>query len=381
MDKNNETSSEQGLLDISVELSTGDVTAGNEFAIFVLVKNPFSKPIWIREVNVSLPSELKRVIDEKVQEKYKETQEKYKKTMEENKQESVELREKIDDIQKQIGEITDKVNSNPQIDSAQFSDITHRLESNIKTLEEQLESIRFGSTNVTIYNGAEVESLKIGSQLTNVSVYNSRKDYANNNESSKTTRVKQIEVYEPWLIYENKNQQGIVKLKSSLPDNSALQFGSTAVYTVVLNVKRSLIFTPSKYRLQFYVNYNFEAPSSSDGEISPNEKTYTNTIAHSLAIRPSVYSVLTGSVIGGVFGAVARLLQSPTAPNTQTIIVSLLLSVILGGMAVIFMARKSDAQSFVSVEDFWGGILIGFLVGYTGTSFFESLAGVQLPVP
>jgi len=47
-------------------------------------------------------------------------------------------------------------------------------------------------------------------------------------------------------------------------------------------------------------------------------------------------------------------------------------------MAIIFMARKSDAQSFVSIEDFWGGLLIGFLVGYTGTSFFESITGVTV---
>jgi hypothetical protein len=50
--------------------------------------------------------------------------------------------------------------------------------------------------------------------------------------------------------------------------------------------------------------------------------------------------------------------------------VAIFLAIILSGMAVVFLARKSDAQSFVSVEDFWGGMLMGFLVGYTGTSFF-----------
>ena len=51
---------ERGLLDLSVELSSRDITAGNQFALFVLVRNPFNKPVWIRRVHVSLPSELKQ---------------------------------------------------------------------------------------------------------------------------------------------------------------------------------------------------------------------------------------------------------------------------------------------------------------------------------
>lgn len=370
MEKDMETSSEQGLLDLSVELSTGDVTAGNEFAIFVLVKNPFAKPVWIREVNVSLPSELKRVDDKEILEKIKETQSNHLKEGEERKQEGKKLQEKIDDFQKQINELSISINSKPEIKSDEVTTLLRRLQFDVDGIESDLKNSLVGASNVTISGGTEVDTLKIGSQLTNVTIRSNDEE-----QDKKVTKVKQIEIYEPWVIYEQQSQDRIVKLKSSLPENSALQPGSTAVYTVVLNVKRSLIFTPSKYRLQFYVNYNFTQTAHN------SEKIYTNTIAHSLSIRPSVYSVLTGSIIGGIFGAIARLLQSSTFPTTQSIVVSLFLSIILGGMAVIFMARKSDAQSFVSVEDFWGGILIGFLVGYTGTSFFESIAGVQLPKP
>jgi hypothetical protein len=88
-------------------------------------------------------------------------------------------------------------------------------------------------------------------------------------------------------------------------------------------------------------------------------------------------------------GAVARLLQV-TSPEEWRIFsgidiftssTAVVVAVILSGIAVVFMARKSEAQSFVSVEDFWGGLLIGFLVGYTGTSFFEQLTGVINPTP
>ena len=51
---------DRGLLDLSVELSTRDIMAGNEFTLFVLIKNPFTRPVWVRRVHVSLPSELRR---------------------------------------------------------------------------------------------------------------------------------------------------------------------------------------------------------------------------------------------------------------------------------------------------------------------------------
>ena len=39
------------------------------------------------------------------------------------------------------------------------------------------------------------------------------------------------------------------------------------------------------------------------------------------------------------------------------------------------MARKSSTQQIVSVEDFWGGLLIGFLVGYLGEAYFRGIIG------
>lgn len=53
-----------------------------------------------------------------------------------------------------------------------------------------------------------------------------------------------------------------------------------------------------------------------------------------------------------------------------------LVAAILSVAAVIFAARKSDVQSFVSVEDFWGGALVGFLIGYSGATVFEGLTGI-----
>jgi hypothetical protein len=94
-----------------------------------------------------------------------------------------------------------------------------------------------------------------------------------------------------------------------------------------------------------------------------------------------------GSMLGGLGGSLARLIQVHPDVDVNKLsysaviggITSTLLAMILSVVAVIFMARKSDAQSFVTVEDFWGGALIGFFVGYTGTSFFTELTKLAPP--
>ncbi len=42
-------------------------------------------------------------------------------------------------------------------------------------------------------------------------------------------------------------------------------------------------------------------------------------------------------------------------------------------VVVVAFARKSSAQPLVSVEDFWGGMVIGFTVGYFGFNQFLHL--------
>jgi hypothetical protein len=153
-------------------------------------------------------------------------------------------------------------------------------------------------------------------------------------------------------------------------------------------VKRSFIFPPSNYFLQFSVNFSFERahPNSADRQQAP-ETLMTNTVSHEISIRPSVYSLIVGAAIGGISGAIARLLKASGQFDLSSLTWSagvsggfaLLLAVILSAVSIIFVARKSEAQSFISVEDFWGGLLIGFFVGYTGTEFFADLTRSAIP--
>lgn len=105
---------ERGLLDLSVTLSTRDLTAGNQFAIFVLVKNPFDKPVWIRQVHVSLPSEL-RLASAKITEEQKRElkNEQIIKKLQEEQQ--LKIEHKIDLLQKELIKIISDLNSRKDI--------------------------------------------------------------------------------------------------------------------------------------------------------------------------------------------------------------------------------------------------------------------------
>ena len=195
------------------------------------------------------------------------------------------------------------------------------------------------------------------------------------------TKVGKLELLEPWQIDALRTKIRTVSLKSSLPEHAALNPGSTAIYTATLIVKKSIAFTPATYKLVFYVNYSFEQPQA-EADPGPTTSLLTNKISYDLAIRAPIHAVILGAVVGGLFGSVARFVQSLASQAHVTVsilnsAISVIVAMILSGMAVVFLARKSNAQSFVSVEDFWGGLLMGFLVGYTGTSFFSKLTGID----
>lgn len=359
---------ERGLLDLSVQLSTRNITAGNEFALFVLATNPFDKPVWIREVNVSLPSELKLANEREVQEKVKKEHERQKDSAKVAEQRLTEVKAEISTVIEKMGELAKTQCSEER---------TRKIEYQLQSLQDKVTDLTRNEINITVHNSTELGTLKIGSNLANITIHGDGE-----NEKVKIGRVE---------VYDSEIASGLalartVKLKSSLPDGVALQPGSTVVYTVVLNVEKSLIFTPTQYCLQFNVNYSFtpELPRTFEEATAKEDEILTNTIAHELAIRPSVYSLIIGAMFGGFVGSSVKILQTTPSANWQNFtavnllapLVTIAVAVILSGMAIIFMARKSDAQSFVSIEDFWGGMLIGFLVGYTGTSFFETLTGI-----
>jgi len=121
----------------------------------------------------------------------------------------------------------------------------------------------------------------------------------------------------------------------------------------------------------------------SDERTHDDRDLFSNTSSFATQVRAALWSVILGGVFGGIIGSVARSLQGAggavafSGPRANSTIGALLLAAILSGAAVVFSARKSETQSFVTVEDFWGGLLVGFLIGYSGTAAFTKLIGTQ----
>jgi hypothetical protein len=149
-----------------------------------------------------------------------------------------------------------------------------------------------------------------------------------------------------------------------------------------------LFFKPTRLRLKSEIRYRI------DGE--PTE--YTQVMPLNFDVRPPLRSVLIGAISGAVLGGAARFVKDmPGAGHdvfgmglrdwiTQGI--QLGGSVIMAVIATIALSRKTGAQGFITVEDFFGGFVIGVLIAYEGTSYFEELlnhatppktAGAQLP--
>ena len=99
-------------------------------------------------------------------------------------------------------------------------------------------------------------------------------------------------------------------------------------------------------------------------------------------MKSSFYPILVGSVIGSFIGfmlkdifedkSLIKLIQSPSWVSGFEIFFKLLGSSLMGIVAVIAFARKKDAQPFLTIEDFWGGMFVGVVSGYLRKSFFES---------
>lgn len=397
----------RGLLDIQVTLSNPVPTAGSEFTVYVLVTNLFDVPIWPESPQVFLPSELKTVSRAKP------------------------IGESVKSLEVLLNEAASgqisQSRSNYWVIQTRWPFIQHEptlgiqsnvkyLASRVKTLDEKLDELEKsrGETEASISQATKGKTVaeqtemyqkdeNLKEQLAKLShlvsdIEETRKRLTEIRSSlvaltgsaamitdgdltiSNVALSDSLYVQAKGNIRIESTLKGPVALDSSLrPGVDALQPGNTAVYSLALTTKSSLFFRPIQYMLQYSINFSFDQGRT---------QTHTNAANQPLTIRAPITSVMAGAVAGGLAGYLASTLQklnqaSPGQPligNWTPLILTLIVTVILSAMAVVFLARKSETQSLISIEDFWGGLVIGFLVGYTGTKAFESLSGINAMV-
>lgn len=342
------TNQQLGLLDLSVDLSVPEVYSGTEFTLYLHVKNPFSQPVWIKSVELSLPVQLSALESNRKNHGILENRELFDEA----------TRSVIRERQSEVKRLRDlaAADSTPDIEREKFLVKARELEGEIRTdlasLSGALSVASMGGSNVTLNDYGAVNTSVHATGDSNVTI----NSYKGNREG----------------------EDRRVRLVGSIPPRAALQPGSTDVWTIRLASKRTPFFVPAKFKLQLTVIYGLEAPPVDDHELERRD-LYSNTTPFTVQVRAALWSVILGSAFGGVIGSIARSLQGEggavafSGPHANSTIGAVLLAAILSGAAVLFSARKSDTQSFVTVEDFWGGLLVGFLIGYSGTAAFTKI--------
>ncbi|MEM9977811.1 MAG: hypothetical protein AAF808_09290, partial [Cyanobacteria bacterium P01_D01_bin.2] len=170
--------------------------------------------------------------------------------------------------------------------------------------------------------------------------------------------------------HENILQKGNL-LSENLPKRSEfagkfsinLYPGDSLVKHFVLKTRRWLFFNPVSHTFQIQVRYRVD------------ERDHVDTIPFSVDIRAPMRSSIVGAIIGSVLGLVVSEGRNSIDISTGDFWLTMSRTIIFALIIIVAFARKSNVQQVVSVEDFWGGLFTGFLVGYSGDSFVQSILG------
>ncbi len=146
-----------------------------------------------------------------------------------------------------------------------------------------------------------------------------------------------------------------------------LQPGNSKTCIFTLRTRQKMWFTPSTYKLSLDVIY----------DIANHPDKNSDTIQKTLQVRASLVAVALGAAAGALVGWIISRIDAGeqfgwevgAVPRFLQNIFSLLATLLLAMMSVIVIARKKDTQPVVSVEDIWGGVVVGFLVAYSGQNF------------
>lgn len=314
---------------IKVEVSTSEpiITSASDFSIFVVIRNPYNVPITIYSVQTHIPIELLDVIWEA---NYKDSNQKYRLKRFEaapSKLSTVGIRIAFawGDFIRLFSPVKGpRIAEAVSVDAKPFK--TDAVNSG--PLVNIGKDMTFGEVSGDVAIGSFIEQWRL--------------NFPTNPTNEELDRIfRKIEDF----------RAGKIPI--------LLQPGNALVKQFVLRARKSVFFTPIEYTFQIQTKYAVD--SEEQFEVVPFK----------LDIRAAISSTIIGSLIGGIVGTMAQMLS-----KGQTIALGPVgLAAIFSAVAVVAFARKANAQQIISIEDFWGGFFIGFLIGYLGEGFFRNLIG------
>jgi hypothetical protein len=174
---------------------------------------------------------------------------------------------------------------------------------------------------------------------------------------------------ETWRDQIEKERQELERVRAELAttprSSTVMQAGNSTTRVFTLRSRQAIWFRPATYRLQIQVEYEIGGLLNVD------------TIDQLLQVKSSLVSMVLGALVGGLAGWFTATGSSLAVDITH--LISLGVSLVFAMMAVILFARKKDVQPIIAVEDFWGGVAIGFLVAYSGPKILGGLMSAGFP--
>jgi hypothetical protein len=312
----------RGALKIDVSTSTNLVSAGKEFSIYVVIHNPFDIPITLHRTETHIPVELSDEIA-----KFKRHANLTKERRELENKKSI-----FERVKKQFRFWVEDITENRNLEKA------HRV---AEAVGVEFERIQSKIRPVIFSADGHGSAITVARDVIAGDMWNL--DFATMSKDEVRQILWDIEQY--------------VQGKTPV----ILQPGNSVVRHFVLKTTKWLLFAPLAHTFQIQVTYDVTG------------KYQTDTIPFSVNIQASMFSALVGAVVGSLLGSFVR--TPPQSTSTFEIGRIMLTSAIFAVIIVVAFARKSNVQQIVSVEDFWGGMFIGFLTGYAGESFITSILG------
>ena len=302
----------RGSLRINVTTSSPQVSAGTDFSIFVIIQNPFDVPITIYKVETHVPVDLIDVNGLRLaaaQRAEIEEQLPWYKRMERALFDRLGGRKRYSGVAVAVG---------TEFDPEVYSDFT-------------LSTITVSSREAITLSEARVTGIEF--------------NFPQNPSSEELDRI-----YGRLLNY----RKGLIP--------TTLQPGDSTVRQFVLKTRNWLFFTPLAHTFQIQVNY------------SSDRIDHAQTVTYEQSVASTIGAISIGAVVGATVGTLLRSLTTSSIAELDASVVQAMIVSILASLAVVVaFARKSTAQPIVSVEDFWGGALIGFTTGFFGFDQFFGL--------
>lgn len=143
--------------------------------------------------------------------------------------------------------------------------------------------------------------------------------------------------------------------------------GAEVIASFELRTTRWLLFKPLEITLYAQIEY----------QVGDNKTSQVVPVP--ISIKAPLRSILIGANLGAIFGFLARQIKEgglkPPAFQGADFFIGALGSFVMATIATVAFARKESAQGFITIEDFYGGFLVGALIGYFGTQYFERIIG------